>query len=249
MFNIINQEVVFWNLLVLIYFSTKNIILKKFLKTDNQIKMPSYYTVIITIASIIINTNLINNYNGALNAFYIREAIKLPPITLLIIVADLITTIIMYIKFYVPNAKNIGNTKIFTVFIDFARLLFVYVVFTIIISSILNYQVNKFNNYDIYCFKRQLSIDLGAYYYNENKFPETLEDFTSSRTYPFNSSSLIFQKPDERHVIIVDEAGNQILDSYLDMIGFTNKGSITEFLKEYKIDQKTYCQSKLVFPE
>lgn len=236
------------DILVFIYFFTKDFILAKlFRKSDYRVH--PVVTLGLSLAAVFMNGQLVASYGSYLDMFYVKGAIVLPHFTILFITADFISSIIILAALTARFGSAFFRIRHARLVVDVIRLAFVYFVFTTIASMLWVREVKRNMNGDFQCFKYQVTIDLISYYYRNDGMPSKLGEFTTYTVNPVNNSPLVYSPGSELHTMVTDEMGNKIFEGYKDLAGVdVYKDTPSDFFSSYRIMNKTMCSGTLKIP-
>lgn len=249
--NIRFNESAFWlsNLAIILYFTLKDKIFSK-LFGEKSVKTPPLLAILLTMAALVINSQLTGNYERYLSMSYVKGAIYLPPFTFLFLMADFISSILLTLLLLAKKApmarKNPGIQTVF----DVLRLIFIWAIFQSLVSSFWFKEESKLLNFDYLCFSDQVTVDMAGYYFRNNRLPEKLSDFTNYKVNPINNSKLVLTLGDVLSVKVSDEKGNIVMEGSKQLIGIKMyETNPSEFFKRYNLKNSTICKDKLNIPE
>lgn len=222
-------------ILVFLYFSIKNYIIYDRLRLFKQRRNTLLASIAIGIGSSLLNRFITLQYDNHTNLSFIKGTIELPPFALLLILADIVTT--LFIAFILWS-KKINISSFPKIIYEITRIFILYVVFTSLVISFWQKSYSeKLLNADYLCFKYTLVKDLATYYCQNNQFPEKLEQATALTVNPINNSSLTSQDADNvLHYVVKDQKNNIILEGYKDFPGIYDCGNNpVEYMKSIQI--------------
>jgi hypothetical protein len=235
------------DLVVFFYFNLKGWILNRIFKFKDT-KVYPVYALVISVVMILFNNFLWNQYRYLQNSTIVKGAINLPGFVWIFLLADLITTVVMYFKLgpYIGLVQSSWRRIGF----DLMRLGLMMPIFFGLMQPLWMRQVNKQANWDYYCFGKQIEIDFAAYYLKFDKVPAKLADFTEYTLNPVNNSPLRFAAGDVMLSEVDDLAGNSIFMGGRSLIGIgTYKKMPQRFFEGYRPINNSVCKGKLVVPE
>lgn len=238
----------FWEIIVFLYFTFKNILLSKILKIT-PLKIHPIVSIAITIIALFINNQLVTDYAKYLSMSPVIGAVKLPPFTLLFLIADFISSIAILLLISIRIGVSFFSMPYAGSFVEFGRLLLLSATFSIIISQFWLVELSKQTNWNYHCFKNQLIIDIAVYYYHNHKLPGRLEEFTQYKINPVNDAYLLYSGDNSMNIVISDGKGNKLVEGYKDFIGLiSNTDNPPNFFKLLRIENKDLCSSALKIP-
>ena len=247
--NIPSIDLLFWNSIVFLYFSFKNVVFSKLFR-GIKLNVHPLVTIVLAISALFVNSLLLQDYNQYLTMSVVRGAIQLPPFTLLFLIADFLSSMLL-LGLAIKMGKSLNNNPNSRTFIDIFRLICISIVFTTIASNLWEGEIKKQINWNYECFKNQLTVDLAAYYYRNQLLPKSIEDFTKLIINPINNSELIYSQGDTLTVSISDKSGNKIVEGYKDLLGIKSSlDNPSSFFSKFKIINDTLCKNSItIAPE
>ncbi|MEN9327998.1 MAG: hypothetical protein RI947_806 [Candidatus Parcubacteria bacterium] len=243
-------DVTAWTLQIVtfVYFSCKDFVLARLFK-DKSLKVHPVFSLIMAFIGLYVNAKLQESYVQYLDMSYIKGSIQLPPFPLLFIAADFASSVALILILYVRVGVSFFSIPFARHFVNVMRFIFIYVVFTSIVSTLWVHQLEKQINWDYTCFRNQLAIDAAVYYYRNGHMPESLSEFTTITTNPANRSPLQFSRGQGVNITVTDKAGNQLVNGYKDFIGikiYTDNPA--DFFVTRRITNDTLCHGTLKIP-
>lgn len=219
------------DLVAFLYFSIKNHLLYRRFKIFNK-NISLLFSFFIGVFSVLQNQYLVNRYEGFLGMSFVRGAIELPPFLLLLIGADVFSTIVLL--FLVTLSRH-RNRKPPAALLEITRLLFVYVFFTFLVTNFWMKSIKeKQFNWNYECFKIELRKDLARYYFQNGRFPNDISKASKLTINPLNGADLVVKNPESvTSYTIVDTFENKIIVASRDFIGIASYKDNPEFFMEY----------------
>ena len=238
----------FWGIVVFLYFTFKNFILSKVFK-NTKISTHPAISLTMAVLALYANSQLVRSYDRYLNMSYVKGAIRLPHFSLLFVLSDLLATVTVIVIFIIKLGPKFSRLKLMHAIFNFASLLFIYVIFTTLISTLWLKETQKNVNWNYMCFKNQIAIDLATFYFKNQHLPEKLEEFTSFKINPINNSPLILTPGSTLSIAVTDEKGNKIMEGYKDLMGLKMYSENPEdFFATYRIFGENACSDLLKIP-
>jgi len=241
----LNYGNIFWEIIVFLYFSCKSWFLSRIFR-DSQIRTHFLVSLTITAAALLINSQIQAEYARYLDMSYVKGAIRLPPFTLLFILADFISTVVLLLLITARAGTSFFKLPVTRILMDILRLVMIYVIFILIVSRLWVKEVDRNLNWNFECFKSQMAIDIAVFYYQNGRLPNRLDEFSQFTTNPINNSDLVFTDGSTLSIYISDQMGNKIIEGYKDLIGLDTDP--LSFFTVYRIFNKTLCSGGLKIP-
>jgi hypothetical protein len=231
------------DLLVFFYFSIKNYIIYDRFKLFKQNRYVILSSIAVGIGSFLLNYFITKSYKFNLELSFIKGAIELPPFGILLILADVISTVFVILALRSNKIELLSFPKFA---FEAARLVILYTVFTSLTIFFWQKSVeNKLLNTDYICFKYKLANDLATYYCDNGKFPERLDQATTILVNPINNSKLVSDQGESTiSYAVKDQMNNVIVEGHKDFIGISSCSSENkDYLKSIQIILDSYpCQ-------
>lgn len=241
------MHAIFWDSLVFLYFLGKNTVLSRIFK-KHSIKIHPLYSFALALVAWYVNENLLSQYSFYLDLTSIKGSIQLPHFTLLFIIADFASSMVM-VAFSALAASTHADKPVPRMIVDALRFIWLCVMFTVVTSTLWQQQLLKQTNWSYECFRQQIAIDLATYYFRHGGVPDTLSDFTAFVVNPANGSALLYTAGSVRQVAVVDQAGNTVLVGYKDLRGITQyENNPSDFFWSHRTVNRTVCDGRLAIP-
>jgi hypothetical protein len=207
---------------IVFYYILKSIVTIKYFNKETKITL--ILNIFGILASLYVNQIFTNEYTKMLNTSFVKGAIELPPLWLLIILTDLLTSIFMKAKFKQTSAYS-KNNKLSEPIIEIIRIATSYAFFMFILSNLWQHSFEqKLTNNNYICFTNRLQKDFEDYYTLNRIVPKTLQDFTKTTINPINNSKLIYKPAAVAfQVEISDEMGNLLVKGYESFVGLDSR--------------------------
>lgn len=212
-----------WQILLVFYYTFKHFLFSR-LKLIKLKTSGIAFSILLSVLAIIINYELVRVYESANTTGIIKGLVWLPNITLIFIIADLLSSLLILPIFRKINfGKNrlhqipiIGNP--YSIF-EISRLIFMGIIFHLITTTFWTHSFVKFDISEHYCFQTILKKDLITYYSEHYTLPNNLNELETYTVNPSNGSPLYIEnKENGTPYYIKDLEGNILIDSHKDII-------------------------------
>jgi len=193
------------------YFSIKSFFYNRRLGITST-KWDTLISLLLTIFGLVFHQLLLVDYQSTQALAFIKGVTILPPFHLLLILADVISSVLLLIllRSY-AHLRHYIAAELFRI-LSLSTVFFMLVMY---FSSQYDY-VGAMVDYT--CLRYTLQYQLAEYYFKNHTLPTRLSQFTGYENNPVNGSRLIYDLRESSGlgpaVLITDEAGNTIFDSY-----------------------------------